>query len=79
VARVPQATARQAAEAAFLPLPYARMAPPATEIWVTRMRVSRVSLAAAGLPVNMDRADEAVLADVAFAGDGTARAVRILK
>ena len=43
------------------------------------MRVSRAALAAAGLPMNMERADEAVVADVAFAGDGTARAVRILR
>lgn len=63
----------------FIALPYAATAPPAAELWVARLRVSRAALAASGLPVNMDRADEAVMAEVAFAGDGTARAVRILK
>jgi hypothetical protein len=78
-ARVRPNVRRAPQQAEFLPLPYAPGAAPATELWVARIRVSRAALAAAGLPMNMDRADEAVVADVAFAGDGTARAVRILR
>lgn len=44
-----------------------------------RLRLPRTALLGVGLPVNMDRADDSVKADVVFGEDGMARAIRFVK
>jgi hypothetical protein len=64
-------------DAEFLRLPYAPEEETAGDSYIARLSLSRATLAAAGLPMNMDRDEEAVEADVLVSEDGTARAVRI--
>lgn len=91
VARVPApdtaghrpAAARSEVTTAFLPLPY--NAVPFTDATIVRMQVPRAALARFGLapiealPVDINRSDDTVLADVLVAEDGLARAVRFVR
>ena len=60
----------------FLPLGYSGPEPDAYQ--VVRVRMDRSSLAQFGLPVNMDRAEEPVDADLLVGDDGVPRAVRFI-
>jgi hypothetical protein len=64
-------------ETEFVRLPYAPEAEPEGEAYIARVRLSRAALAAAGLPMNMDKDEDAVEADVLVGEDGSARAVRM--
>ena len=46
---------------------------------LVRVELPRLALASFGLPVNMDRVDERVKADVLVGPDGLARAIRFVK
>ena len=46
---------------------------------VVRVELPRVALARFGLPMNLDRADEGIKADVLVGADGLARAIRFVK
>jgi hypothetical protein len=46
---------------------------------LVRVQVPRAALASLGLPVDADRADGTVKADVLLAHDGTARAIRLVR
>ncbi|HWQ54302.1 MAG TPA: hypothetical protein VN442_11495 [Bryobacteraceae bacterium] len=76
IALLPRAVER---ETQFIPLSWVAEPAAPEDLYIARMRVSRATLVAAGLPMNMERADEAVQAEVVFTVDGTARAIRILR
>ena len=63
----------------FFPLDEASSLSPIESAQVVRVRVPRATLARFGLPVNQDRISEPVKADVVFAQDGIARAIRFVK
>ena len=46
---------------------------------LVRMELPRSAMASFGLPVNMDRADQRVKADVLLGADGLARAIRFVQ
>lgn len=46
---------------------------------IVRIRLPRSALATFGIPMNEDRAEEAIRADVLLGEDGLARAVRFVK
>jgi hypothetical protein len=46
---------------------------------IVRVQLPRSALANFGFPVNMDRYNEKVKADVLFGVDGTARAIRFVQ
>ncbi len=60
----------------FIPLVYDDA--PIESAQVVRVKLSRSSLAALGLPVDSERATEPVKADVIVSQDGVARAVRLV-
>jgi hypothetical protein len=67
----------------FIPLPYGSglnlwEAGPVGKIHLIRMRLPRSALLTTGLPMNEERADEPVLADVFFTEDGLARGIRFV-
>lgn len=79
VARSVKPPSGGAAESAiFVLLPGSELLPPAQDLQVLRMRIPRSRFQALGWPVNPDRVDERVLADVVVGGDGVARAVRLV-
>jgi hypothetical protein len=67
----------------FIPLPYGsdlnlwEDGPPA-KIHLIRMRLPRSALLTTGLPMNEERANEPILADVLFTEDGLARGIRFI-
>jgi hypothetical protein len=67
----------------FIPLPYGsdlnlwEDVPPA-KIHLIRMRLPRSALLTTGLPMNEERANEPILADVLFTEDGLARGIRFI-
>ena len=62
----------------FLPLTY--VADAAQESGqVVRVRLSRATLASFGLPVNAERANELIKADIVIGDDGLARAIRFVQ
>ena len=63
----------------FVMLPGSELMPPAQDLQVLRVRIPRTRIQALGWPVNVDRLDERVLADVVVGGDGVARAVRLVQ
>jgi len=64
--------------AEFLPLTFVAR-PGSTEfVQTVRVAVSRATLLTMGLPVNVDRGDKLIKADIIIGEDGVARAVRIL-
>ncbi len=62
----------------FVMLPGSELMPAAQDLQVLRVRIPRTRIQALGWPVNMDRLDERVLADVLVGTDGVARAVRLV-
>jgi hypothetical protein len=63
----------------FVPLVTADAGAPLDGGRMVRVEVPRAALAALGLPVSGERADETVKADLLLAHDGTARAIRLLR
>lgn len=64
---------------AFVMLPGSELMPPAQDLQVLRVRIPRTRIQALGWPVNVDRLDERVLADVIVGEDGVARAIRLVQ
>jgi hypothetical protein len=63
----------------FIPLSYMSAASLQDGGQIVRVQLPRSALANFGLPVNMDRYNERVKADVLFGLDGTARAIRFVQ
>jgi hypothetical protein len=63
----------------FIPLSYLSTAGLQDGGQIVRVQLPRSALANFGLPVNMDRYNEKVKADVLFGVDGTARAIRFVQ
>ena len=63
----------------FIPLSYMSEASLQDGGQIVRVQLPRSALANFGLPVNMDRYNEKVKADVLFGVDGTARAIRFVQ
>ena len=63
----------------FIPLGYMNTASLQDGGQIVRVKLPRSALANFGLPVNMDRYNEKVKADVLFGVDGTARAIRFVQ
>lgn len=63
----------------FIPLNYEAAMMPPERGRVVRVELPRSALAAFGLPVNIDRANERVKADVVLGEDGLARAIRFVR
>ncbi|MCI0664677.1 MAG: hypothetical protein L0220_26750 [Acidobacteria bacterium] len=64
--------------AGFLPLTFVARPGPTEFVQTVRVVVSRSTLLTMGLPVNVDRGDKLIKADIIIGEDGVARAVRIL-
>jgi hypothetical protein len=63
----------------FIPLRYMNVANLQEGGQIVRVEVPRSALANFGLPVNMDRYNERVKADVLYGVDGLAHAIRFVK
>ena len=63
----------------FIPLSYMNAASLQDGGQIVRVQLPRSALANFGIPVNMDRYNERVKADVLFGVDGTARAIRFVQ
>jgi hypothetical protein len=63
----------------FVPLSYGGVQKPMESGEVIRMEMPRSALIAFGLPVNVDRADTPVKAELLLGEDGMARAIRFLR
>ena len=79
--KTPPAQPSRAAEVAttFYPLPDADSLPPADHATVMRVRLPRSAMRMVGLPVNEERVNERIQADVVLGQDGLVRAVRFLQ
>ncbi|MFN0110015.1 MAG: hypothetical protein ACKVZH_14265 [Blastocatellia bacterium] len=63
----------------FLPLAYETDSQPMESGQVIRVQVPRTTLASFGLPVNLERANDTIKADLLLAEDGSARAIRFIR
>jgi len=63
----------------FIPLSYMNPATLQEGGQIIRVQLPRSGLANFGLPVNMDRYNKKVKADVLYGVDGTARAIRFVQ
>ena len=63
----------------YQPLTYLAEASASESEQVVRIRIPRSSLVRFGMPVNPERADELVKADVVVGDDGLARAIRVVQ
>jgi hypothetical protein len=63
----------------FFTLPEARDWPPAEAATVVRVQLPRSTMRLVGLPVNEERADERIRADMVLGQDGIARAIRFVQ
>jgi hypothetical protein len=63
----------------FFTLPEARDLPPAEAATVVRVQLPRSTMRLVGLPVNEERADERIRADMVLGQDGIARAIRFVQ
>ena len=63
----------------FLPLTHGEALPPLESGQLMRVEMPRSALTAFGLPMNPERADEPVKADVLMGEDGLARAIRFVR
>jgi hypothetical protein len=77
LAPVPQSTPGPAT--VFVMLPGSDLLPPVQDLQVLRVRIPRTRIQALGWPVNVDRLEERVLADVVVGDDGVARAIRLVQ
>lgn len=62
----------------FVPLMYGSGLPPGEVSNLVRVKIARPALASFGLPVNLERSNEPVKADVLLGEDGLARAIRFV-
>jgi hypothetical protein len=62
----------------FFPLTFVARSGPAEFVRTVRIEISRSTLMAMGLPVNIDRGEGLIKADVIIGEDGVARAVRLI-
>jgi hypothetical protein len=84
-AKKPAAVALQSAvsapdddsDAGFYPLPEAEALPPVENAMVVRVQLPVSSLQLMGVPIDQERADSSVQADLLLGQDGLARAVRL--
>ena len=65
--------------AVFVMLPGSELMPPAQDLQILRVRIPRTRIQSLGWPVNVDRLEERVLADVMVGEDGVPRAVRLVQ
>lgn len=70
---------RQEIATDFLPLTYDTADQVMESGQVIRVQMPRTALASFGLPVNLERANETVKADLLLADDGSARAIRFIR
>ncbi|HEX8098425.1 MAG TPA: hypothetical protein VF507_10325 [Pyrinomonadaceae bacterium] len=63
----------------FMPLTYDGASLPMDSGHMVRVEVPRSALASMGLPVNIERSNETVKADVLYGEDGIARAIRFIR
>lgn len=63
----------------FMPLTYGAALSPNDATQLVRVELPRSALASLGLPVNVERANERVKADVLLGHDGMARAIRFVR
>ncbi|MBO0724960.1 MAG: hypothetical protein J2P52_05130, partial [Blastocatellia bacterium] len=62
----------------LFPLTFVARSGPAEFVRTVRIEISRSTLMAMGLPVNIDRGEGLIKADVIIGEDGVARAVRLI-
>jgi hypothetical protein len=77
--RTESATVAQTSGNAYLPLTYLADATAMESGTVVRVGLSRSALISLGVPVQPDRADETLKADVVLGDDGVARAIRLVQ
>ena len=75
----PGETASPRPMAVFVMLPGSELMPPAQDLQILRVRIPRTRMQSLGWPVNVDRLEERVLADVMVGEDGVPRAVRLVQ
>lgn len=63
----------------FLPLTFESSAQPIESGQVIRVEMPRRAMTSFGLPINLEKADEPVTADVLLAEDGSTRAIRFVR
>ncbi len=63
----------------FLPLRFEPVAQPIESGQVIRVEMTRHALISFGLPINFEKADQPITADVLLAEDGSARAIRVVR
>ncbi len=63
----------------FLPLAYEAADQPMESGQVIRIQIPRTALASFGLPINPERTNDTVKADLLLADDGSARAIRFIR
>jgi hypothetical protein len=78
-ARRESATAARASVDEYLPLTYLADATAMESGTVVRVELSRSALISLGVPIEIDRADETLKADVVLGDDGVARAIRLVR
>jgi hypothetical protein len=64
---------------AFIPLAGGRGFAPAESLQLMRIELPRSALVSFGLPMNVERADQRIKADVLVGNDGVARAIRFVR
>jgi hypothetical protein len=64
---------------AFIPLAGGRSFAPAESLQLMRIELPRSALVSFGLPMNVERADQRIKADVLVGNDGVARAIRFVR
>lgn len=64
---------------AFIPLAERRGLAPADSLQLVRVELPRAALVSFGLPMNVERADQRIKADVLVGNDGVARAIRFVR
>ncbi|MBI4877495.1 MAG: hypothetical protein HY822_22935 [Acidobacteria bacterium] len=72
----PPVAARQRVYTDFIPVAYGEPFRPEEGVRIVRVRMPRAALTTFGLPVNQDRLDERIQADVLLGEDNLVRAVR---
>ena len=78
-ARRESATVAQSSGNEYLPLTYLADATAMESGTVVRVELSRSALISLGVPIEIDRSDELLKADVVLGDDGVARAIRIVR
>jgi hypothetical protein len=76
--RTPSVRERADDAGEFFPLTFVAKSGPAEFVQTVRVEISRSMLLSMGLPVNIDRGEGLIKADIIIGEDGVARAVRII-